>query len=259
MSEFTRFEFIKPVVARPTELRMKVVSKEWLTPETLKIEFAQSSDVKCNFVPGQYASLVLDAEPDAGLRRELRPYSFWNHPEESDLFLTVVRMVKDGRATSRLRNIELGAQVTMIGPLGAFYLRRPLHPQLVFVATGTGIVPIRSMLKEMETTGELGQHDITLLFGVRHEHDLFGVSEFSDWAASYPRFHFVPSLSRPSEHWSGARGRVTEHLGSMELPIDDIQVYLCGNGAMIQDAVALLEDRGLNPRTRRIVLEKYFN
>jgi ferredoxin-NADP reductase len=45
----------------------------------------------------------------------------------------------------------------------------------------------------------------------------------------------------------------------MELPIEDVQVYLCGNGAMIQDAVALLEARGLNRRTRRVVLEKYFD
>jgi ferredoxin-NADP reductase len=45
----------------------------------------------------------------------------------------------------------------------------------------------------------------------------------------------------------------------MDLPSEDVQVYLCGNGAMIQDAVALLESRGIDRKTRRIVLEKYFD
>ena len=71
-------------------------------------------------------------------------------------------------------------------------------------------------------------------------------------------FTFVPTLSRPGEGWTGARGRVTAHLAEADLPVDDMQMYLCGNGAMIDDVVAMMEARGLDRRTRRIVYEKYF-
>jgi NAD(P)H-flavin reductase len=147
----------------------------------------------------------------------------------------------------------------MVGPLGSFVLRRPFHRKLVFVATGTGLVPLRSMVKDLVSSGEIHEHDITLLFGVRHQADLFELTELSRWSERFEGFDFVPTLSRPSEDWTGARGRVTDHLANMALPSEDVQIYLCGNGAMIKDAVALLEDRGIDRRSRRIILEKYFD
>jgi len=236
-----------------------VVFKEWLTPETLKLGFEPTGASLFPFIPGQYVSLVLEAEPERDLRRELRPYSLWGHPDEFEYAVTIVRMVEGGRATSWLRDIEVGAPLKMVGPLGSFFLRRPLHKNLIFVATGTGLVPLRSMLKDLVASGEIHNHDITLLFGVRSESDLFELVELTRWAERFDRFHFVPTLSRPGDSWSGATGRVTAHLDKMDLPTDDVQVYLCGNGAMIQDAVALLEARGLDRRSRRIVLEKYFD
>ena len=259
MSEVVRFEYSKPAVARPRETLLRVVAKEWLTPETLRLAFEPIAEASISFVPGQYFSLILPADPEPGSRRELRPYSVWTHPDESHQLVTVARMVKGGRGTSFLRDVPLGTELRVVGPLGAFYLRRPLHRRLVFVATGTGLVPIRSMLAELVRSGQLASHDVTLLFGLRFPRDVFALEELRGWAEQFETFEFMPTLSQPDETWEGARGRVTDHLASMELPIDDVQVYLCGNGAMVQDAVALLEERGLDRRTRRIVLEKYFN
>jgi NAD(P)H-flavin reductase len=115
------------------------------------------------------------------------------------------------------------------------------------------------MIKDLISTGEIHNHDTTLLFGVRHQEDLFELAELERWSQRFERFTFVPTLSQPEATWTGATGRVTEHLSSMDLPSEDVQVYLCGNGAMIQDAVALLESRGIDRKTRRIVLEKYFD
>lgn len=259
MTEPARFEFIKPQLTRPSEIGARVVFKEWLTPETLKIAFEPTSRALFPFIAGQYVSLVLAEDPEQGLRRELRPYSLWAHPDEFEYAVTIVRMIPGGRATSWLRDIEVGSELKMVGPLGSFYLRRPLHPKLVFVATGTGLVPLRSMIKDLISTGEIHNHDITLLFGVRHQEDLFELAELERWSQRFEGFTFVPTLSQPESNWTGAKGRVTEHLSSMDLPSEDVQVYLCGNGAMIQDAVALLEARGIDRKTRRIVLEKYFD
>ena len=136
MTEASRFEFIKPQLTRPSEVGARVVFKEWLTPETLKIAFEPTQRALFPFVAGQYVSLVLEADEPRGLRRALRPYSLWAHPDEFEYAVTIVRMIEGGRATSWLRDIDVGAELKMVGPLGSFFLRRPLHRRLVFVATG---------------------------------------------------------------------------------------------------------------------------
>ncbi|MCP4870372.1 MAG: hypothetical protein GY898_16840 [Proteobacteria bacterium] len=259
MTDFIRFEFERPKVERPRQFDARVVLKEWLTPDTLKIGFEPTGAAMFPFEAGQYVSLVLDADEERGLRRELRPYSMWNHPDEFEYAITIAKMVEDGRCTSWLKGLEPGASLQLVGPLGAFYLRRPLHPHLYFVATGTGLVPLRAMVKEMVSSGELRDHDVTLLWGCRSEADLFETAELQRWSERFERFTFIPTLSRPSESWAGARGRVTEHLRQWDLPIDDMQIYLCGNGSMIDEVVELVESRGLNRRTRRLVYEKYFD
>jgi NAD(P)H-flavin reductase len=259
MSDVQRFEFEKPPRFKAVEYDARVVRREWLTPDTLEIGFEPVGRAMFDFNAGQYVSIVMDADEGAGLKRELRPYSMWNHPDEFEYVVTVAKIVPSGRCTAWLKDAPVGASLRFVGPLGSFVLRRPLHPHIYFVATGTGIVPFRSMLKEMRASGELRQVQTTLLFGVRTQDDLFAVDEFERYARDFPKFNFVPTLSRPKPGWSGAVGRVTAHLAEWDLPVDDMQIYFCGNGKMVTDGVELLKARGLNPRTRRVVVEKYFD
>jgi CDP-4-dehydro-6-deoxyglucose reductase len=259
MSEIVKFQFERPQLTRPKEYKAKVVHSEWVANDTLKIAFEPTEEPMFRFEPGQYVSIVLDADEDAGLRRELRPYSMWNHPDEFEYVVTIAKMVEGGRCTTMLKNMKAGDELRFVGPLGAFFLRRPLHPTNVFVATGTGVVPMRSMIKEMISSGEIHERETWLLFGCRHESDLFGLQEFQRWDERFEGFHFVPTLSRASEEWTGARGRVTDRLPELDLNLDDLQIYLCGNGAMIDDVVQWCQDQGLHRKTRRVVLEKYFD
>ncbi len=253
------FQFERIPLPRPKEYEGRVVHREWLTPDTLKVAIEPTSAAMFDFVPGQYVSIVLEEDETQGLRRELRPYSLWNHPDEFEYAVTILKIIEGGRATTYLKGLAEGEAVKMVGPLGSFYLRRPLHPQLYFVATGTGVVPMRAMIKDLVSSGEIHQHDVTLLFGVRHEDDLFETQELERFARKFPRFTFLPTLSQPTESWTGARGRVTAHLEEWDLPLDDMQIYLCGNGAMIDEVTQHLDGRGLNRRTRRVVYEKYFD
>jgi NAD(P)H-flavin reductase len=259
MSDVVRFEFEKPERFKAVEYNARVVRRDWLTPDTLEIGFEPVGASMFDFHPGQYVSVVLDADDAAGLKRELRPYSMWNHPEEFQYVVTVVKMVDDGRCTSWMRDVPVGAPMKFVGPLGGFVLRRPLHPHIYFVGTGTGIVPFRAMLKDMRASGELRSVKTTLLFGVRTQDDLFNVDEFERYARDFPNFTFVPTLSRAKPGWDGATGRVTAHLSDWDLPVDDMQIYFCGNGQMVTDGVELMKAKGLNPRTRRVIVEKYFD
>lgn len=259
MSEIIKFQFDRPQLTRAQEYEARVVYSEWVADETLKIAFEPTSEPMFPFQPGQYVSIVLPKDEEKGLRKELRAYSMWNHPDEFEYAITIAKMVDGGRCTTMLRHLEPGDPVRFVGPLGSFYLRRPLHPSLYFVATGTGVVPFRSMIKDLISSGEIHNHDVTLFFGVRAEADLFGMDEFQRWHERFERFTFVPTLSRAGEDWTGARGRVTAHLEAIDFDVDDMQIYLCGNGAMIDEVVKLMDARGLHRRTRRLVLEKYFD
>ena len=254
-----RFAFERQTLIKPQEYDARVVHSEWIAQGTLKIAFEPVGAAMFPFHAGQYVSIVLPEDPARGLKKDFRPYSMWNHPDEFEYVVTMAKMVDDGRCTSWLSGMKAGDPLKILGPLGAFTLRRPLHPTLMFVGTGTGVVPLRAMIKDLISTGEIHSRDVTLLFGVRSQPDLFGVPEFERWSKDFPRFRFVPTLSRPAPGWTGATGRVTEHLAAWDLPVDDMQVYLCGNGHMITDAIELLEGKGLGKRTRRIIFEKYFD
>ncbi|MBN93172.1 MAG: hypothetical protein CL928_03755 [Deltaproteobacteria bacterium] len=259
MTEIERFQFEKIPLSRPRQIEGRVADTAMIAHDTLRIAFEPRSEAMFDFVPGQYLSLVLQADEEQGLRRELRPYSLWSHPAEGGPAVTVVRLIEGGRASSLLRSLEPGDDVDFVAPLGSFYLRRPLHPHLHFVATGTGLVPLRSMLLEMADKGELEGRETTLWFGVRHEADLFAMDELRDLESRFSGFRFVPTLSQPGPEWTGATGRVTDHLRDATFPIETMQVYLCGNGAMIDEVVTIFEALGLHRQTRRIVYEKYFD
>ncbi len=259
VAEVEKFQFERAPTIRPREVQARVSHTRWIAEGTLEISFEPTSEPMFPFVPGQYVSIVLPADPEQGLRRELRPYSMWNHPTEDDRVVTVVKMVDGGRCSALLAAMKVGDPLTFVGPLGNFTLRRPLHSSLYFVATGTGLVPLRAMVADLIQTGEIDQRDTWLFFGVRSQGDLFGVDELQRWAEEHPRFRFIPTLSRPKPGWDGATGRVTAHLSKLDFPVDDMQIYLCGNGAMVSEAIEMLESRGLPRRTRRIIHEKYFN
>ena len=85
-------------------------------------------------------------------------------------------------------------------PLGYFTLRHPGR-RAVFVATGTGIAPFRSMLLDhLPRT----QPHITLLFGARHEQGLLYREDMERMAREFKTFRFLPTLTQPGESWTGA-------------------------------------------------------
>lgn len=243
----------RPRTFRPREYQGRVAAKTWHAPDLLEISLAVEGEPMFEHHPGQYISVVLEGEP----RRELRPYSLWSHPSDgTGVATTVVRLVPGGRASTYLGRIEVGSPIRFVAPLGAFFLRDPLPGHLLLVGTGTGVVPLRAMLRELRVRG-VADRTVHFYFGARREADLFHMEEFHSLAGQVPGLRFVPTLTRAEAGWTGARGRVTEHLASLPFPAADVQAYLCGNGSMIDDATELLLSRGVDRRA--IVREKYFD
>jgi len=215
------------------------------------------------FDAGQWVSFVLpnaSTRADAGESAELRrSYSIASDPDGTPRFDIAVTRVARGPGSSYLHALEPGATLTAIGPQGFF--TRPLAsaaPSL-FVATGTGVTPFRSMLRAAAAAGDATP--TWLLFGVRTEADVLYEDELRRLAEAHPSFRFEVTLSQPGEGWAGRRGYVQTHLrelydGLATSEQREPHVYACGLAKMIGSVRDMLrKDMGL-PR-ERVHTERY--
>ena len=96
------------------------------------------------------------------------------------------------------------------GPQGVFTRPAIGGPPSLMIATGTGVVPMRSMIRASIASG--ASEPLWLLLGVRHEADRLYADEFSALAESRKHVRFEVTLSQPRDDWAGRRGYVQEHV-----------------------------------------------
>jgi ferredoxin-NADP reductase len=221
---------------------------EWraIAPNTRHFEF-EAQDWKAAFVPGQFLSVTAPIGEDD----ITRAYSIVS-PPDGNRFALCANLVEEGYLTPFLFSLKTGDEIDFKGPYGAFILRRPVSDS-IFVATGTGIAPFRSIL--LSQLGAHADHRFTLIFGVRHEYGLLYHDELNELAKAHPNFEYRPTVTRPTEHWNGRVGRVQqpaiEALGDRR----DVDVYICGLREMVDDMRGKLKEIGLD--RKRIIYEKY--
>jgi NAD(P)H-flavin reductase len=134
-------------------------------------------------------------------------------------------------------------------------LRPPLRGT-IFVATGTGIAPYRSMLQWLfaDSSRHLDKQ-FWLLFGSRTQKDIYYHEEFLALAAGHNNFHYLPTLSRGDETWKGLRGYVQEHVTEIVNGRTDMHAYICGLDKMVSANRDLLKSIGWDRKS--ILYEKY--
>ncbi len=199
------------------------------------------------FVPGQFVSFT----ELLGGRKITRPYSIASAPG-GNRFEICLNLVQDGLFSPFLFSLAPGYEFEMSAPLGYFVLRDPGR-DAVFVATGTGVAPFRSMLKAYLGHGD--PYPVTLIFGVRYERNLLYRAELEDLARQHSNFQFWPTLSRPEASWTGRTGHVQQHLLEAFGQRRDLDVYICGLKLMVDDVRAMLKGIGFD--RKQVIYEKY--
>ncbi len=233
-------------------LTARLVRSSPLSDYTKHLEFEVHGVPRFGFVAGQWLSLKTNA-PDG--EEMTRAYSIASPPSENGRFAFCLNRVEDGFMSNHLCDLSEGAEITFQGPFGSFILRPPMR-DTVFIATGTGIAPFRSMLHWLLADDERHlEHQLTLLFGVRYEQDIYYREEFERLAAEHTNFHFLPTLSRGGPEWKGLRGYVQEHLPSIIGERIDMHAYICGLDKMVSVNRELLKSLGWD--RKQIVYEKY--
>lgn len=203
------------------------------------------------FKPGQFVSV----KEQVNGKEIIRAYSIAS-PRDGNRFSLCLNCVPEGILSPRFFSLKPGDVIEIGEPLGYFTLRNP-DRRAVLVATGTGIAPFRSMLRDQLAELEV---PVTLLFGVRHEGGLLYRGEFEELTSKHPNFRFLPTITRPSPTWTGRSGRVQLHLDealSIETEPDraNTDVYICGLKEMVDSVRGELKRRGFD--RKQIIYEKY--
>lgn len=212
----------------------KIDALKMLSKDILRVRLRLPPGRELKFLAGQYADVI----GPSGLRRS---YSFAAATEAGALEFHV-RRVKGGEMSAYWFNTaQVDDLLRVNGPRGTFVLRHTPQTDVVFLATGTGIAPVKSMLEEIASLPKDQQpRTIRLYWGGRTESDLYW-----DPHGLLSHLHYVPTLSRASAAWQGARGYVQDAFLASDPNLNGVQVYACGSEDMIQSSRRALESNGL--------------
>lgn len=222
------------------------------TADTRSLFLRPANGQRILFQPGQFLSLLLPVDGET----LTRPYSIASHPEDGALLEICLNEVPGGKGSHHLFSLTPGAQINFTGPWGTFRLDQPPAAECIFLADGTGIAPIRPMIRQ--ALGSESQFPMRLLYSAEDESHLLYRTEFTEWAQLDPRFVFEPILRVPPSGWPGLRGTLMEHAEARYVSGDadrSRHFYICGVGMLVTQLRDLL--RGVGYQRRAVQYEKW--
>jgi CDP-4-dehydro-6-deoxyglucose reductase len=215
----------------------RIVSIDQLAPDIVKIVLKTPPASPMRFLAGQYVDVIAE-----GVRRS---YSFANAPRVDGLLELLVKRYKGGVMSGYwFERARVNDLIRIEGPFGTFFLREEGPANIVFLATGTGIAPVKALLEEIAADpSRAARHRLSVFWGNR-EAKSFCWSP-ADLGLDIG-FHHL--LSGPDVAWEGGRGYVQEAAISQGIDPDDTVVYACGSSAMIASARTALLAFGLSSK-----------
>src|SRR3954471_21415647 len=195
---------------------------------------------------GQHVDVRLTSEDGYEAQRS---YSIASAPEDDHLILTVERL-EDGEVSPYLtETLRPGDDLELRGPIGGYFVwQASLGGPLLLVAGGSGVVPLRAMLRHHHATGS--DVPVRLLYSARTRADLIYPAELDDDGA-------IITLTRERpQGWDGRTGRIDRELLAAAgwPPARRPLVYLCGPTGFVEgiaDALVALGHEPSRIRTER--------
>lgn len=200
-------------------------------------------DAPITFNPGQYVQVAIP-----GHEGVVRTYSMANPPSIDEQIELHIRRTPGGLATDGwiFADLAVGDTVELAGPFGNFFLREARDEPAVLVAGGTGLAPMKSMIRHVLETGS--EQELILYQGARVVEQLYDQDVFHALAEGYPdRFTYRPCVSEePAEGY--AFGTVLDVLDADRDTLRGHVGYLCGPPAMVEAALKTMMSKRLFPR-----------
>jgi CDP-4-dehydro-6-deoxyglucose reductase len=220
------------IAIRKVPCRVNTISKPSSDVAILKLQLPAAE--RFQFLAGQYLEFLLKD----GQRRA---YSIANAPEQEGPLELHIRHLPGGvftdfvfgTGTPALKEKDI---LRFEGPLGSFFLREDSKKPIIFLAAGTGLAPIKSIIEQMQT--KKIDRPIELYWGGRRPSDLYLDDLCKTWAKEIPHFQYIPVISDglPEDAWHGRTGFVHQAVMDDHPQLQDFQVYACGAPVMVNAA-----------------------
>lgn len=225
---------------RPPWWLAEIVGHELRTPDIAVVTLRPTE--RLDFTPGQHVTVQTARWP-----RVWRPYSIANAPRRDGTLRLHVRAVPGGWVSGALvRHTRVGDQV-MLGPPAGTMVPVDTGRDLLCVAGGTGLAPIKAIIEHVieRAAGSGRRPAIHLLFGARRARDLYDLPDLARMAAEFPGLRVLPVVS-DDPGYPGLRGRLPEVAEGLLSRLDH-EVYICGPAAMVDETERRLRGMGVAP------------
>ncbi|SEK97009.1 CDP-6-deoxy-delta-3,4-glucoseen reductase [Nitrosovibrio tenuis] len=219
-------------------LPCRVHKMERVALDVMVIYLKLPTNERLQFLPGQYIDILMKD----GKRRS---FSLANAPHDDELLQLHVRNYRGGtfaeHVFTRMKERDI---LRFEGPLGTFFLREDSDKPIIFVASGTGFAPVKSILehvfhvRNMRGNTRSSERRMVLYWGNRTKADLYMPDVADRWQQEHDNFTFIPVLSEalPADNWNGRTGLVHQAVLQDFNDLSGYQVYACGAPAMVEAA-----------------------
>jgi len=243
-----------------TRFQTKLGKKIQLTDDMYLLRFDLIEPKEINFLAGQYViSLIPQGQPGQFLRRL---YSIASSPNNKNNFELLIKNIPNGTGSIYLTSLNEEDKVLFDGPAGIFTLKENDNKK-IFLATGTGLAPIRSMLQTIAQQFKVKSQEYYLFWGLANFKDICLLDELKNWQRKLLNFQFFLCLSRESslDKISG-EDKKFYHLGRIPTAFDkywekikDGEFNICGNRDVVESLKTYLFEK-VQDKTK-IYFEKF--
>ncbi len=232
-------EFLNIKIPQPQTLPCRIVSLDFLTNDVLKVTLKLPPNNKFSFLPGQYIDII-------GANNIRRSYSLANPITigQCNLLELHISKVKNGAMSHYwFESAKPNDLLRFVGPHGSFFMRNPADLDIYFLATGTGIAPIKSIVNSLHNLNfKIPPKSVSIIWGGRNSNNFYlKEQDFINLNK------FIIVKSQPETNWFGPMGYVQNTLINIQPNLKNAAVYACGSSAMIKDAYANSRKFDLEP------------
>jgi NAD(P)H-flavin reductase/hemoglobin-like flavoprotein len=187
---------------------------------------------------GQYASIESDYHP-----RVWRVYSMANAPRPDNTMDFHVRAVGAGWLSGALvRRARVGDRIRIAAPMGSMTVDPRSDRNIVCIAGGTGLGPIKALVDELTRTNRIRW--VHVFVGARESDDLYDLDDFKRLSVDFPWLTVTPVVSDDDPTWVGERGGVADVVRANG-PWNDHDMFVSGPAAMVHYTLGILAEMGV--------------
>jgi NAD(P)H-flavin reductase/hemoglobin-like flavoprotein len=221
----------------PAFWRAEVVSNEQRRPGIAVVTVAPHQALP--YLAGQHITVQTPRWP-----RVWRSYSIASTPREDGLMTLHVRAVPGGWVSNALVRYTAPGDEIILGPaLGTMTLDRAGQRDLLCVAGGTGLAPIKAIVEQAIRESSAWPRQIFLFYGARTREELYDLPDLYRLTDAYPRFLLTPVTS-DDPAFDGMQGNVGR-VAARYLPHHECEAYVAGPAVMVRETIAMLARAGI--------------